>query len=86
MLSNIDVLVMKVILSINTKTREIYYLIGNDGKVNSSRIEEFNQNVDLFLGHRRFAIFDPSPLGHQPMSNKDRTIWMLYNGEVYNYI
>lgn len=37
------------------------------------------------LGNRRLAIIDLSPAGHQPMSNEDRTLWITYNGEIYNY-
>jgi asparagine synthase (glutamine-hydrolysing) len=37
------------------------------------------------LGHRRLSILDLSALGHQPMSNADGTIWIVYNGEFYNY-
>ena len=37
------------------------------------------------LGHRRLAIIDLSPTGHQPMCNKDSTIWITYNGEIYNH-
>ncbi len=36
------------------------------------------------LGHRRLSIIDVS-CGHQPMTNEDRTIWVLLNGEIYNY-
>ena len=39
----------------------------------------------LALGHRRLAIIDLSPKAHQPMSNRSRTIWVTYNGEVYNF-
>ncbi len=38
------------------------------------------------LGHRRLAIIDLSPSGHQPMSNEDKTIWLVFNGEIYNYL
>jgi asparagine synthase (glutamine-hydrolysing) len=37
------------------------------------------------LGSRRLAILDLSPLGHMPMCNQDRTIWITYNGEIYNF-
>ena len=36
------------------------------------------------LGHRRLAIVDVAG-GHQPMANEDETIWIVYNGEVYNH-
>ena len=37
------------------------------------------------LGHRRLSIIDLSPAGHQPMSNEDGTIRLVFNGEVYNF-
>jgi asparagine synthase (glutamine-hydrolysing) len=36
------------------------------------------------LGHRRLSIIDPA-LGHQPMSNEDDSVWITFNGEIYNY-
>jgi asparagine synthase (glutamine-hydrolysing) len=38
------------------------------------------------LGHRRLAIIDLSSAGHQPMTNEDGTIWLVFNGEIYNYL
>jgi len=38
------------------------------------------------LGHRRLAIIDLSPAGHQPMSNEDGSVWIILNGEIYNFI
>lgn len=38
------------------------------------------------LGQRRLAIIDLSPTGHQPMSNEDGTIWLTFNGEIYNHL
>jgi asparagine synthase (glutamine-hydrolysing) len=37
------------------------------------------------LGSRRLAIIDLSPGGHMPMCNEDRTVWITYNGEIYNF-
>ncbi|MGH7361996.1 MAG: asparagine synthase (glutamine-hydrolyzing), partial [Candidatus Methylomirabilales bacterium] len=37
------------------------------------------------LAHRRLSIIDLSPAGHQPMSNEDGTIWITFNGEIYNF-
>ena len=37
------------------------------------------------LGHRRLSIIDISPAGHQPMANEDGTIWIVLNGEIYNF-
>jgi asparagine synthase (glutamine-hydrolysing) len=38
------------------------------------------------LGHRRLSIIDLSPAGHQPMSNDDQTVWITFNGEIYNFL
>jgi len=45
--------------------------IFNDGKVS--------------LGHSRLSIIDLSKSGKQPMSNEDKSIWITFNGEIYNY-
>jgi asparagine synthase (glutamine-hydrolysing) len=37
------------------------------------------------LGHRRLAIIDLSPAGHQPLFNEDGTVVVVYNGEIYNF-
>lgn len=39
----------------------------------------------LGFGFRRLAIIDLSPNGHQPMTNEDESLWIIFNGEVYNY-
>jgi asparagine synthase (glutamine-hydrolysing) len=37
------------------------------------------------LGHLRLAIIDLSPSGTQPMTNEDGTLWITFNGEIYNF-
>src|SRR3954469_8464891 len=36
------------------------------------------------LGHRRLSIVDLAA-GHQPLSNEDQTVWIVFNGEIYNH-
>ena len=42
-------------------------------------------NGSVGLAHRRLSILDPSPAGHQPMSDPTGDVWIVYNGELYNY-
>lgn len=37
------------------------------------------------FGTQRLSIIDLSPAGHQPLSNEDGTVWVAYNGEIYNF-
>lgn len=48
--------------------------------------EVSNPDVKVGLGHRRLSIIDLSSDGHQPMSNEDKTIWVVLNGEIYNFL
>lgn len=43
-------------------------------------------NCSVAFGHTRLSILDLSELGHQPMSNMDGSLWIVHNGEVYNYL
>jgi asparagine synthase (glutamine-hydrolysing) len=43
------------------------------------------QSHQTGLVHRRLAIIDLSPAGHGPMCNEEGTIWLTFNGEIYNY-
>jgi asparagine synthase (glutamine-hydrolysing) len=42
-------------------------------------------NKKLGLGFRRLAIIDLSKAGNQPMTNEDKTLWLMFNGEIYNF-
>jgi asparagine synthase (glutamine-hydrolysing) len=39
----------------------------------------------MVLGQRRLSIVDLSPAGHQPMANETDTVWLTFNGEIYNH-
>jgi len=43
-------------------------------------------SFDLALGHRRLSIIDLSDAGRQPMASADGKHWVVYNGEIYNYV
>jgi asparagine synthase (glutamine-hydrolysing) len=38
------------------------------------------------LAHRRLSIIDLSEAASQPMTNEDKTVWVTFNGEIYNYL
>jgi asparagine synthase (glutamine-hydrolysing) len=48
--------------------------------------EGFYNHKGVGLVNRRLAIIDLTPSGHQPMSNEDGSIWITFNGEIYNYL
>ncbi len=38
------------------------------------------------LGHNRLSIIDLSDAGHQPMTDSTGSLWIVFNGEIYNYL
>lgn len=44
-----------------------------------------NSRKNVGLGHRRLAIIDLKT-GGQPMPNEDKTVWVVFNGEIYNFL
>ena len=44
-----------------------------------------HEGVSCGLGHRRLSIIDLTEAGRQPMCNEDHTLWMVFNGEIYNF-
>jgi asparagine synthase (glutamine-hydrolysing) len=44
-----------------------------------------DRSLWVSLQHRRLSIIDLSSAGHQPMCNEDESIWIIFNGEIYNF-
>lgn len=79
-------------------TGKIYFR--EDKNVTKEEIHRMNEKIahrgpddegiyiknNIGLGHRRLSIIDLSPAGHQPMSNEDETVWIVFNGEIYNFL
>jgi asparagine synthase (glutamine-hydrolysing) len=47
---------------------------------------KFFNDSKAALGHTRLSIIDLSDAGSQPMTNEDGSIWLTFNGEIYNYV
>jgi asparagine synthase (glutamine-hydrolysing) len=45
----------------------------------------WTDGAEVALGHRRLSIIDLSAAAHQPMCNEDKSIWIVFNGEIYNF-
>lgn len=73
-------------LAIDADRRNAIPLTGPDSKVEGKSIENYREPVDFYLGSRRLAILDPTPLGHQPMCAKHGNLWIVFSGRIYNYI
>ena len=52
----------------------------------SNELNIENKNGKILFGHRRLSILDLTSAGHQPMGFADNTLWITYNGEIYNYL
>jgi len=65
--------------------REVY-----DSRLNYAPTEVFvgqeHHHAFLAFGHRRLSIIDLTATGHQPMCTPDRRYWIIYNGEIYNFL
>src|SRR5260370_2475464 len=74
------------------------YNFGNDALVRRAEIEAMTKSIDhrgqddegyfidgpLGFGFRRLSIIDLAG-GHQPMSDREESVWVVFNGEIYNF-
>ena len=65
--------------------RRMTNLLAHRGPDDSDIYLHHQGNVSCCLGHRRLSIIDLTEAGRQPMTNEDRTLWMVFNGEIYNF-
>ncbi|HXB57841.1 MAG TPA: asparagine synthase (glutamine-hydrolyzing) [Vicinamibacteria bacterium] len=47
--------------------------------------EGLHVDAPVALGHRRLSIIDLSDAAREPMTNEDGTLWLVFNGEIYNF-
>jgi asparagine synthase (glutamine-hydrolysing) len=79
-------------LLVNRRARTVQRLIGIDShqSLRAGRPSLDNSSAlpgaDLALAHRRFAIICPTVEGHQPFRSQDGQVWIVFNGEIYNYL
>ncbi len=78
------------VVLLNSKSGEFRHLITDEtpkgnfpNTITLNEVADFK--FDLLFGHRRLSIIDLSVNGHQPMCD-DYGNWIVFNGEIYNYI
>ncbi len=59
--------------------------LGHRGPDDAGTFESASASGPLWFGHRRLAILDLSPSGHQPMTTPDGRYTITFNGEIYNF-
>lgn len=68
---------------IDTRIASMMRRIAHRGPDDSGvRIDAARQ---VALGHQRLSIIDLSPAGHQPMTEVSGRLWLIFNGEIYNF-
>ncbi len=67
------------------KLRRMGNVLKHRGPDDEGELIQNSTGVSIGLGHKRLSIIDLSPAGKQPMANEDETIWITFNGEIYNF-
>jgi asparagine synthase (glutamine-hydrolysing) len=47
--------------------------------------ERWHVDGPIALGHRRLSVIDLTTAAHEPLTNEDETLWLVFNGEIYNF-
>jgi len=77
------------LLMINTTDGRLRNAYGPDTDpklIDSLAPPENDISANLGFAFRRLSILDLSPNGHQPMASADGSCWIVFNGEIYNYL
>ena len=61
------------------------YLLQHRGPDDEGTYINNQTQVCVGLGHKRLSIIDLSPAARQPISNEDNSVYLIINGEIYNY-
>jgi asparagine synthase (glutamine-hydrolysing) len=67
-------------------TRDVRQVVSRTLQHRGPDDEGFDDGDGWALGFRRLSILDLSASGHQPMTSSDRRHWLVFNGEIYNYV
>ena len=75
-------------LLFNKNNNKIVSCGGQDSTIkNIPKIDQFlTGKFNIVFGHRRLSIIDLSDAAHQPMVSNCGKYWIVFNGEIYNYI
>lgn len=70
---------------------EGYMFVRNDDRILNAKTRNEaeaikSDNIKGGFAFRRLSIIDLSEMGHQPMSDVSENYWIIYNGEIYNYL
>jgi asparagine synthase (glutamine-hydrolysing) len=65
--------------------RNMGHALAHRGPDDEGEISDVSDGLAISLGHKRLSIIDLSPMAKQPMANEDETIWITFNGEIYNF-
>ena len=63
-----------------------FFIANSSSRKFSNSLNRVSGNFDVAFGHRRLSILDLSKKGKQPMSNRNKNLWIIFNGEIYNYL